>query len=331
MTFIYFSEEQKVRAASVNLEEFLRLRGEKLIRSGREQRLESDHSVTVRGNAWYDHASGEGGGPVSFVRTRYNLSYPEAVTLLLDGSQGLDFPRAGREEKIAAETKPFALPPAHRDMRRVYAYLTQKRCIAREVVSHFARAGTLYESRELSPDGRKEYHNAVFAGYDEHGVPRHAHKRGLYSEGKPYKGNAAASEAAYSFHYAGASTKLYVFEAPVDLLSYLTLYPDNWREHSCVALCGTAQHAMLKRLELTPRLNDIVLCLDNDEAGVKAAARLTGILGERGYMKVAVRWPTRKDWNEDLVRARHGILTQRISAVEKNETRMESGIKLNYG
>ena len=55
-TYIHFTEEQKQRAASVDLEEFLRCRGEKLLASGREKRLARDHSVTIRGNEWYDHA-----------------------------------------------------------------------------------------------------------------------------------------------------------------------------------------------------------------------------------------------------------------------------------
>ena len=62
-TYIHFTEEQKQRAASVDLEEFLRCRGEKLLASGREKRLARDHSVTIRGNEWYDHAEERGGTP----------------------------------------------------------------------------------------------------------------------------------------------------------------------------------------------------------------------------------------------------------------------------
>ena len=47
--YIKFTPEQKERAATVDLEEFLLRQGEKLIKSGREKRLASDHSVTVRG------------------------------------------------------------------------------------------------------------------------------------------------------------------------------------------------------------------------------------------------------------------------------------------
>ena len=37
-TYIHFTDEQKERANSVDLEEFLRQRGEKLLRAGRESR-----------------------------------------------------------------------------------------------------------------------------------------------------------------------------------------------------------------------------------------------------------------------------------------------------
>ena len=87
MPYIHFTDEQKLRANSVDLVEFLRRQGEKLIPSGRDKRLASDHSITVRGNEWYDHEAEEGGGPISFVQTFYGLSYPEAVTRLLGGEK----------------------------------------------------------------------------------------------------------------------------------------------------------------------------------------------------------------------------------------------------
>ena len=71
MPYIHFTEEQKLRASEVDLVEFLRHQGEKLIRSGLEYRLASDHSITVRGNGWYDHAVKEGGGKDS-ARGRFS-------------------------------------------------------------------------------------------------------------------------------------------------------------------------------------------------------------------------------------------------------------------
>ena len=78
--YIPFTTEQKERAASVDLEEFLRRRGEKLITSGRDKRLASDHSITIRGCEWFDHATEQGGRAISFVKQFYGLSYPDAMS-----------------------------------------------------------------------------------------------------------------------------------------------------------------------------------------------------------------------------------------------------------
>ena len=94
--------------------------------SGRDKRLASDHSITVRGNEWYDHESKEGGGAISFVQTYYGLPYQEAGERLLDG-EGIAYPQA--EPPEPEERKEFALPPANRTMRRLYAYLLQQRLI----------------------------------------------------------------------------------------------------------------------------------------------------------------------------------------------------------
>ena len=302
MPYIHFTEEQKLRANSVDLAEFLRRQGEKLIPSGRDKRLASDHSITVRGNEWYDHESKEGGKAISFVQTFYGLSYPDAVKRLLDG-EGIAYAQAQPEPE---EEKQFALPPANQTMRRTYAYLLQERLISRDILSAFAHKKLIYESRELSKDKMKEYRNAVFVGFDEHGVARHAHKRSLYSKGKSYRGNVTGSDPRYSFHWTGTSNQLYVFEAPIDLLAFLSLHPTEWQSHSYVALCGTGEQAMLWMLKQSPTLQEIILCLDHDAAGIEATGRLTDILREQGYSQITTMQSQYKDWDEDL-KALHGL------------------------
>lgn len=280
------------------MEQFLLCQGEKLLPSGREKRLASDHSVTVRGNRWYDHAAEQGGGPVSFLQKFYRLSYPEAVTRLLSGEQGVRYDSTQQDRQ--QEKKSFELPPASKTMRRMYAYLLQQRLIGREVLDTFVRVKLIYESAEPSKDGSKEYHNAVFIGYDEHGVARHAHKRGLYSFGEGFKRNVAGCDARYSFHCCGVSDRLYVFEAPIDMLSFIMLYPEDWQKHSYVALCGVSDHALLWMLKQNPSLQRVTLCLDNDKAGLAASQRISGYLQEKGYSKVETILPSQKDWNKEL-------------------------------
>ena len=293
-TYIHFTDEQKQRAASVDLEEFLRCRGEKLLTSGREKRLARDHSVTIRGNEWYDHAEERGGHAVSFVQRFYHLSYPEAVTMLLGGELGPVYPSA--EERVEEPPKPFVLPPANSNMRRVYAYLVKHRNIDRSVVAHFAREKLLYEDAD--------YHNAVFVGTDEDGVPRHAHKRSANSFGKAFRLNVEGCNPRYSFHHIGTDGSLYVFEAPIDMLSYITLHLEDWQSHSYVACCGTSIQPVLERLRQNPKLDTVYLCLDNDEAGEDACDGMLDTLEDMGYDVERLR-PEGKDWNDDL-RAKRG-------------------------
>ena len=298
MPYIHFTEDQKLRANSVDLVEFLRRQGEKLISSGQDKRLTSDHSITVHGNEWYDHAAERGGHAISFVQNFYGLTYPEAVTRLLNGEQGEVYVPAEKKEK--EPPKEFALPPSNQAMRRVYAYLLQQRHISREVLSAFAQKGLIYESRELSIDQTKVYHNAVFVGFDERGVARHAQKRSTNSQGKAFKLNVEGSDARYSFHHLGMDGELYVFEAPIDLLSYLTMNPEDWQRHSYVACCGTSYEPVRWMLTQMASPEAVYLCLDSDQTGQRACERMAELIHTEFCIPTQQLTPELKDWNEDL-------------------------------
>lgn len=288
MPYIHFTEEQKLRANAADLVEFLRFKGEPLIRSGPEFRLASNHSVTVRGSEWYDHATEKGGGPVTFLKEFYGMSYQEAVLTLLNEDAGQLCPQASApQEKVK---KSFELPPANENNRRVFAYLLKHRHLDRDVLTAFARAGLIYEDQK--------YHNAVFVGKDLDGVARHAHKRSTNSQGKTFRMTAEGSDFRYAFNWPGTSGHLLVFEAPIDMLSLISIYHDSdWTKHSYVALCGTSSQPLLGMLERHPNIENVLLCLDNDQAGQLATRRLAGVVRERG-MTVGAQVPVLKDWNE---------------------------------
>ena len=199
--YVAFTPEQKERAATVDLEEFLFHQGEKLIKSGREKRLASDHSVTVRGCEWFDHASNEGGRAVSFIQKYYGKSYVEAMSMLLGESMEPVYPQAKKQKPV--DQKPFAPPVPNANMHRVFAYLLKTRGLDADVVSYFARRKLLYEDAA--------HHNAVFIGTDEGGCPRHAHLRSTNSFGKAFRLNVESSNPRYSFHHTGTDGNLYVF------------------------------------------------------------------------------------------------------------------------
>lgn len=282
-----FTSEQKERAASVDLEEFLRRQGERLIKSGREKRLASDHSVTICGCEWFDHATNEGGRAVSFVQKFYGKSYVEAVSMLLGENMEAAYPTSKVQQ--ASKPKAFSPPAANANMHRVFAYLLKTRGLDADVVSSFAHRHLIYEDAA--------HHNAVFIGTDENGCPRHAHLRSTSSYGKPFRLNVEASDPRYSFHHTGTDGSLYVFEAPIDMLSFICMHPDHWQEHSYVACCGTSPHPVLQMIK--PNTKIVYLCLDNDKTGHAASERMAELLHKRGIMSERLV-PELKDWNEDL-------------------------------
>ena len=298
MPYIPFTDEEKQLANSVDLAEYLRVRGEKLERAGREYKLiYSDDSgkhdsITIRGSTWFDHKNQTGGGAIKFMQHHYGMDFPTAVQELL-GQRVTSLSSVPLKSTNQSEKqKDFRLPEAYNNMHRVFAYLIKQRFIAPEVITHFAKRKLLYED--------KKHHNAVFVGVDENGVPRQAHKRGTATFGKSFRQTVEGSDTKYSFAHFGESGKLFIFEAPIDMLSYLTLNPQDWQKHSYIAMNGVYENAVLTALKEHSNLSEIVICTDNDVGGIDAADRLSDILEEKGYADIKRLVPEFKDWNECL-------------------------------
>ena len=303
MPYIPFTDEQKQLANSVDLAEYLRVRGEKLERAGVEHKLiyydsSGKHdSITIRGSKWFDHKNQTGGGAIKFMQEFYGMDFQTAVQELLGRSispLSNSPPKADTQEPKPRE---FKLPEPNSDMHRVYAYLIKQRFISPDIISHFAKQHTLYED--------KQHHNAVFVGLDENGVPRQASKRSTNSFGKTFRITCEGSDTRYSFSHFGKSEKLFVFEAPIDMMSFLTLYPQEWQKNSYIAMNGVYENAVLTALKNHSNLSEVILCVDNDEGGIEAVDRLRDILRENGYENVRRFAPKFKDWNEDL-KAKNG-------------------------
>ena len=288
--YIHFTEQQKTQARQTDIAELLRSQGETLKRSGSESEwMDGGQKVTIRGNLWYHQYEQVGGDAVDFVRRFYNKSYPEAMEYLLGGSGGT----LAVSPSVQKEEKPFVLPPKNDNMRRVFAYLLNRRGIDREVLYAFVHKGMIYESAD--------YHNAVFVGFDSNGNPKHAHKRGTGSESS-YKGNVSGSQPEYSFHWSGQSDTLYLFEAPIDMLSFISMQKEGWWQHSYAASCSVSDRVLFQTLKNNPNIRQVFLCLDSDEPGQTAAKRIADKLFVQGVSS-EILIPYHKDWNEDLLAA----------------------------
>ena len=260
--YIHYTEEQKEQARSTDIVSLLESQGEKLKRSGGEfQWREGSNKVTIRGNLWFHQYDQVGGDAISFVKRFYNKNYNEAMEFLLDGRVG-ELVSAPKVKKVPKE---FVLPQRNDNMRRVFAYLLNQRGISRDIIYTFAHHKMIYESLP--------HHNAVFVGYDSDGVPRHAHKRGTGTE-STFKGNADGCTPEFSFHWLGKSSKIFLFEAPIDMLSYISMNPYQWQNNSYAASCSVSDRVLFQCLKDNPNIREVYLCLDNDEAGQKATKRI---------------------------------------------------------
>ena len=326
MPYIPFTDEQKQLANSVDLAEYLRVRGEKLERVGIEHKLiyydsSGKHdSITIRGSKWFDHKNQVGGGAIKFMQEFYDMDFQTAVQELL-GQRVTPLSHSPPKAIAKEEKKEFRLPQANTNMHRVYAYLIKQRFIAPEVITHFAKQHTLYED--------KEHHNAVFVGIDENGVPRQASKRSTNSYGNSFRITCQGSDTRYSFAHFGESKRLYVFEAPIDMMSFLTLYPKDWQKHSCIAMNGVYENAVLAALKNHSNLSEVILCVDNDEGGIEAVDRLKDILSENGYTDVKRLAPKFKDWNE-VLKAKNGALALPAVPHKRKEEYLKEVSELRY-
>lgn len=298
--YIYFTEEQKQQARQTDIADLLRRQGETLKRSGSEYEWrDGSQKVTIRGNLWFHQYERVGGDAIDFVRKYYNKDYPEAMEYLLGNGDGTltVSPPVPKEPP-----KPFTLPPKNDNMRRVYAYLISHRGIDRDVLYAFAHKGMIYESAK--------HHNAVFVGFDKNGIARHAHKRGSGSS-STYKGNQDGSLPECSFHWHGSSDRLYLFEAPIDMLSFISMHKEGWQQHSYAASCGVSDNVLWQMIKDNPHINTVYLCRDNDEAGQKANKRTSDALFVKGIQH-EILVPIHKDWNEDRLTAGDNALRRKI-------------------
>ena len=284
---MYYTQEQIDRANQADLISFLQSQGEQLTRAGNEYRWKRHDSLTVRGNKWYRHSQSKGGGPVDFLMEFFGKSFTEAVELLT-GEKG-----AAPPPDSPAPLSDFRLPPRSPTAEQVKRYLTEARRIDEDVTGFFISSGDIYEEAA--------HHNAVFVGRDESGIPRYAHQRGTAGS---FRLDVKGSDKAFNFCYRGEGERLFVFEAPIDLLSFLCLFKKDWQKQSYLSLGGVGEKALLRFLSDRPGVKTVYLCLD-DAAGNDACSRLVPLMPEGLTVHRLV--PLYKDWNE--VQTRRGEIT----------------------
>lgn len=318
-----FTEEELSIAKSADLCAVASSLGYTVKRVGKYHTLKEMDSIRIYGRThWFRwskryEAKDNGGSQIDFLRVFAGMEIKEAVFWLLDfvGYRRLEdkpFVTGRTAERKVEKKKEFVLPKFAGSNVYLYRYLEYDRGISKEVIDRFVKAGLIYEA--------KDYHNIVFVGKDKNGTPRFASMRGVFDKkGKTFKCDVAGNDKRHGFHIIEpGSHRIIVFEAAIDMLSYLTLYPEQ--QCSMVALGMVADAPLETLLSDYPDITHIQFCLDNDEPGRKATASLMKKYYELGYEVEDVPPPPGvKDYNEWLVTEKASMSRDVISGVKNRK------------
>lgn len=251
----------------------------------------------------FNHFSaGVGGkGAIDLVMHLENCDFKKAIEYI-DNCMGENWiPHTYSYQDIKKEPKnPFILPPQNENNEKVITYLTSERKLKPELVHSLIESDLLYES--------EKYHNCVFVCRDFSGKATGAVLRGTYNpkSGEPFKGLAPNTDGLYGMNiskYTDCQSKqLYVFEAPIDTLSYIQLHGQK-EDATYLAMTGLKPNMVINYAKHIKGLEKIVLCTDNDIAGTDFDKKITSEINKMfPKLKITTEKPKAKDWNEDLCR-----------------------------
>ena len=296
----YVSQEEIQTAKQVDLLSFLQATNpsELVHVSGQTYCTREHDSLKISNGKWYWFSRGIGGvSALDYLIKVQGYSLPQAVELIGGRSSFLPPKQAKRPET----PRRLLLPERNNSSEQVIRYL-RRRGIHPEVIGYCIENTMLYES--------KDYHNAVFVGYDEGGKPRYASIRGTIGK---YKGEATGSDKHYSFGLTEgrSSTHLHLFESAIDLLSFVSILHmkgQDWNRDAFLSLAGVFQSkrqdvlpvALQRYLDQHKEVQTIHLHLDNDEVGRGAAEGIKRSLAGR-YSVLDEPPACGKDVNDQLM------------------------------
>lgn len=306
----YVTPEQIAQAREIDLMTYLQhYEPQELVHVYGNTYCTREHdSLKISNGKWHWFSHGFGGvSALDYLIKVQGYSFTHAVEILSGRAAAL--PPVSRAPPKQKSGK-LLLPELNESTSRVKRYL-MGRGIHPSIVDYCIENRLLFES--------KQYHNAVFVGYDREGQARYAALRGTKSN---FKSEATGSNKHFSFSIQSAqpSERLHLFESAIDLLSYATLARlsgRDWRMMNLLSLAGVFKTkrenvvpvALGQYLQDHPYIEILHLHLDNDEVGRGAAEGIMG--GLSGSYEILNQPPSAgKDVNE-LLQRRLGLTKQR--------------------
>lgn len=282
-----FSRETILKARRADLVEYLRSKGYELKKEGRNWRVVGHGGLVVRGNSFYQFSTGLGGNALDFCLKILGLDFRQAMLELI-GSPGA----AVEHRRVVPEKKKLEMPARFRNEHRVIAYLTKTRRLPAGLVVELIRAGLLYQD---------EKGNCVFVCRDGEGRARGAILAGTVP-GVSWKGVAAGSDTSYGWWWPAIISEnadiVTIVESTIDAMSLAVVCPETRRGH-ILALGGLHKEA-LEGFISRVNIRKVVLALDGDVWGRKAAQEWREWLSGQGYDVDDLVPEKAKDWNDVL-------------------------------
>ena len=313
-----YTEEERRECYEMSLTQIARSMGFTPIRCGSHFKIKEMDSLIISHDKTWKRYSGKGnitsGSQIDFVMEFAGIdSVPEAVNYLLNLKGSTIDKKTYVPVKIEeTERKEMVLPPKNKEPKRVFAYLTRTRCLSSKIVFHFLDLGLIYED--------SVHHNIVYCGKAPDGNIKYAGMRGIADiYGKKFKCDVLGNNKAYGVNIVNKeSVELKVFEAVIDLMSYMDITGDYTSNKLVLGMVEDTP--LIQFLKDYDHIKSITFCLDGDEAGWRAMIGDKGsqlekrkkgyalYYQEQGY-DTAIEGPSfGKDWNEYLVAKKTGTL-----------------------
>lgn len=265
--------------------------------SGNTYSTREHDSLRINNGKWYWFSRGFGGySALDYLIKVKGYSFLDAVEIL--SGQGIPCPTFCTKEPAKSKL----LLPARNNNNDIAIRYLEGRGIKRSLIDWCIEKKLIFES--------KDYHNVIFVGYDELKVPRHASYRA--TSNKKMLGDAAGSDKKYTFRIENGNVpKLHLFECAIDLLSYMSIIPEErCQKENFLAFAGIygrkadgsasklpiALTHFLAKHDGTER---IYLHFDNDGPGRSATSSMKEQL-EKNYEVINSSPPYGKDYNEYL-------------------------------
>lgn len=266
-----YTRDQIGQAQSMDLLSYVESRGYQLIRDGRQMRLKEHDSCVISNNKWKWFSQNKGGGTLDFLIIYENKNFIEAMQILLGEREVDRKPRQYIQQPENEGIKELSqLPDKNDNYRRLYAYLAKTRGIDYEIITEMVKSGLLYED--------KEHHNCVFLGKYDNGEVKYCLKIGTTTD-KKFKGELPGSDKKYNIEIRNDKNNWIVcaYESVIDGMSHETLIKNqgkNYKKTNKLSLGGLSDLKLEQYLKDNPKITKIITCLDNDDAGIKAALKI---------------------------------------------------------